>query len=281
MALGGAGVNAFAGDFSRFLCHVSWEAQLYLFTGDHDAAANSDGSSHVLRYAMRRMEMKTVCCALLLALSLLGAGSFEVASIKPAGPDEAGISGEDGRNGLLKMWNVSLKRCIRYAYKIPEDQILGGPKWIAELGYDIVAKADQPASEPDLLTMLQPLLTDRFRLQLHRETRTVPGYTLTVAKGGLKATLSYPNSHSGGNGGRGFIDATASTFTSLTIRLSVLLGRPVVDMTGDNRRFDLHLRWTPDDAQAGTDSAAPDRPSLLVRQKKSWVESGSGSLPSE
>jgi hypothetical protein len=59
-------------------------------------------------------------CALLLALTLLGARWFEVASIKPASLDEAGISGEDVRNGLPKMWNVSLKRCIRYAYKIPE-----------------------------------------------------------------------------------------------------------------------------------------------------------------
>jgi uncharacterized protein (TIGR03435 family) len=89
--------------------------------------------------------MKSACCALLLAVSLLGAGSFEVATIKPASLNEAGISGEDGRNGVLKMWNVSLKRCIRYAYKIPEGQILEGPKWIGEVGYHILAKADHPA----------------------------------------------------------------------------------------------------------------------------------------
>ena len=64
--------------------------------------------------------MKTACCALLLALTLLGAESFEGGSIKPASPDEAGVSGEDGRNGLLKMWNVSLKRCMGYAHQIPE-----------------------------------------------------------------------------------------------------------------------------------------------------------------
>jgi uncharacterized protein (TIGR03435 family) len=200
----------------------------------------------------------------LLAITLRSAGSFEVTSIKPASPNEAGISGEDGRNGLLKMWNVSLKRCIRYAYKIPEDQILGGPKWIGEVGYDVVAKADHPASEPELLTMLQPMLADRFRLQVHHETRTVPGYKLTVAKGGIKATPSDPSRHSGGNGGRGFIDSTGSQLQALTIRLSTLLGRPVVDMTGDNRKFDIHLRWTPNDTQTGTESAAPDRPSLFT-----------------
>jgi uncharacterized protein (TIGR03435 family) len=51
----------------------------------------------------------------LLFATLLRAASFEVASIKPAVPDAGGSSGEDGRNGVLRMYNVSLKRCIRYA----------------------------------------------------------------------------------------------------------------------------------------------------------------------
>ena len=208
--------------------------------------------------------MKTACSVFLLAVSLIAAGSFDAATIKPAGPEEAGISGEDGRNGVLKMWNVSLKRCISSAYGIPEGQIVGGPKWIDELSYDILAKADHPASEPELLTMLQPLLADRFRLQIHHETRTVSGYTLTVAKGGIKATLADPAGHSFGNGGRGFIDVGASGLSALTIRLSALLGKPVIDMTGDNRKFDFHLKWTPDDTQTGIDSATPDRPSLFT-----------------
>jgi len=213
---------------------------------------------------MRSIRIKTACGGLLLALTLLGADSFEVSSIKPASPDESGSSGEDGRNGLLKMWNVSLKRCIRYAYKIPEERILAGPKWIGEAGYDIAAKADYPAGEPELLLMLQPLLADRFRLQLHHETRTVPGYSLTLAKGGIKATLSDPGTHPGGNGGRGFIDSRASSLSALTIRLSALLGRPVIDMTGDDRKFDFQLRWTPADTQPGKDPAAQDQPSLFT-----------------
>ncbi len=208
--------------------------------------------------------VKMFLSGVFLSTLLLQAASLEVASIKPAVPDTYGSSGEDGRNGVLRMYNVSLKRCIRYAYEIPEDQILGGPKWIDELHYDILAKADRPAGEPELLTMLQPLLADRFQLRLHRETRSVPGYTLTVAKGGIKATPADPSRHSGGNGGRGFIDATASQLSTLTIRLSALLGRPVIDMTGDKRRFDFHLRWTPDDAQTGADSAPSDKPSLFT-----------------
>jgi uncharacterized protein (TIGR03435 family) len=207
--------------------------------------------------------MKIALGGLLFATLLLRAASFEVASIKPAVPDVFGSSGEDGRNGVLRMYNVSLKRCIRYAYKIAEDQILGGPEWIDKNRYDILARGDHSAAEPELLTMLQPLLADRFKLELHHETRTGPGFILTMAKGGIKAAPADPDRHSGGNGGRGFIDATASQFSALTIRLSALMGRPVVDMTGDERKFDFHLRWTPDEVLAGAGSSS-DSPSLTT-----------------
>jgi uncharacterized protein (TIGR03435 family) len=132
-------------------------------------------------------------------------------------------------------------------------------RWIDERSYDILAKADQPAAEPELLTMLQPLLADRFQLQIHHETRTLPGYELTVDKDGVKATVvTDPARTPGGNGGRGFIDGYASAFGSLASRLSALLGRPVVNVTNDKRRFDFHLKWNPDD------TAASDMPSLFT-----------------
>ena len=190
--------------------------------------------------------------------------AFDVATIKPAVPDAFGSSGEDSRNGVLTMYNVSLKRCIRYAYAIAEDQISGGPRWLDELRFDIRAKADHPADEPELLTMLQPLLAERFKLALHRESRMVQGYALTVAKGGINAKPADPNRPSGSNGGRGFIDAVASPVRGLTIRLSSLMGRPVVDMTGDGRKFDFHLKWTPDDTQPGAGQQAADGPSLVT-----------------
>jgi len=205
--------------------------------------------------------MKIFLSGLLFVVFLQRAASFEVATIKRAVPSTA--SGEDGRNGVLRMWNVSLKRCIGYAYNIPEDQILGGPKWIDELRYDILAKVDHSVDEPELLTMLQPLLADRFKLKLHQETRLMPGYILTVAKGGIKAAVADPNRHSGGNGGRGFIDSRAGQLSGLTIRLTALLGRPVIDMTGDKRKYDFHLQWNPQETLGGGDSAS-DYPSLIT-----------------
>ena len=205
--------------------------------------------------------MRIFLSALLFVVPLQRAASFEVATITRAVPSAA--SGEDGRNGVLRMWNVSLKRCIGYAYNIPEDQILGGPKWIDELRYDILAKVDHSVDEPELLTMLQPLLADRFKLKLHQAARLMPGYILTVAKGGIKATVADPNRHSGGNGGRGFIDSRAGQTSGLTIRLTALLGRPVIDITGDKRKFDFHLQWNPEETLGGGGSAS-DYPSLIT-----------------
>ena len=201
-----------------------------------------------------------------LFVAMLGAGqtAFEVASIKPAVPDAGGSSGEDGRNGLLKVYNVSLRRCIKYAYKIPETQVLGGPKWVDDLRYDITARADRPASEPELLRMLQPLLADRFKLTFHRELRLIAGYTLVMANGGITAKVADASPRSGANGGRGWIDTVGTPVSELVIRLSELLQRPVVDKTRDTRRFDFHLRWTPDSPPAGAEPSASDGPSIFT-----------------
>jgi len=206
--------------------------------------------------------MKTAAIGFVFVSILLRAATFEAASIKPASPVEAPYAGEDGRNGVLKVWNLTLKGCIVAAYGIANGRILGGPKWMDELRYDILAKADHPANERELLTMLQPLLAYRFQRKMHHETRTLPGYELTVDKEGIKATeVTDPARTSGGNGGRGFIDGYASGFKTLAIRLSAFLGKPVVDMTdmkNEKRRFDFHLKWNPDD------SASSDMPSLFT-----------------
>jgi uncharacterized protein (TIGR03435 family) len=112
--------------------------------------------------------------------------------------------------------------------------------------------------------MLQPLLADRFQLKVHDESRTVSGYALTAAKGGILAKVSDPGRHSSSNGGRGFIDSAGNGWGALATRLTALLGRPVVNETGDTRHFEFHLRWTPDEVLAGGPSSNPEAPSLIT-----------------
>jgi uncharacterized protein (TIGR03435 family) len=50
--------------------------------------------------------------------------------------------------------------------------------------------------------------------------------------------------------------------SELIILLTDILQRPVVDRTQDARKFDFHLRWTPDTAPVGAELIASDGPSL-------------------
>src|SRR5258706_11453330 len=114
--------------------------------------------------------------------------SFETVSIKASTPGGTSFS----ISGLPRLTakNASLRDLIRVAYQVRDFQIWGGPDWIDSAHYDIDANAkDKPAPKEWLQTMtslLQPLLEDRFKLKLHRETKELPVYVLTVAKGGPK-----------------------------------------------------------------------------------------------
>ena len=58
----------------------------------------------------------------------------------------------------------------------------GGPKWLTSDRFDIVAKAEEGASPTQLPSMLQALLTDRFKLAVHHETKELPIYALALAR---------------------------------------------------------------------------------------------------
>jgi uncharacterized protein (TIGR03435 family) len=90
------------------------------------------------------------------------------------------------------MMGTNLKQLISSAYDIGLDEIVGGPSWIDSLPYTIDAKADDSSAytKTQLLQMIRPLLTDRFKLQFHNEIRQTPGYSLVVAKHGPKLKVA-------------------------------------------------------------------------------------------
>jgi bla regulator protein blaR1 len=170
--------------------------------------------------------------------------------------------------------------------------IEGGPAWIRSELYEINAKADgNPSEELMKGPMMQALLEAQFKLKIHRVTREVPVYALTVAPGGLqltqfhgsclpmpsKATLSAPPP------GQKYctvlvgsrppaVRAEGSTFTEFSQLLSLVLDRPVVDKTGISGKFDIHLkfgidgttpRFLPSGDMARFAQADPDAPPIL------------------
>lgn len=143
------------------------------------------------------------------------------------------------------MQNQTLRDCIRIAYGVKVAQVSGGAKWAESERFDIEAKAKGPAGDRELMMMLQALLKDRFKLDLHRETKMVPGYGLAVAKSGLRMREVEP--------GPGHIHTRPGNITgecvsiaNLTAALSELLNVPVLDETGLFGVFTFGLDWTPD-----------------------------------
>ena len=72
------------------------------------------------------------------------------------------------------------------AYTVTDRQISGGPDWINTDRWNIEAKAERRGTSDELHDALAHLLENRFKLKLHRETRDLPAYLLTVDKKGLK-----------------------------------------------------------------------------------------------
>ena len=72
------------------------------------------------------------------------------------------------------------------AYQVGPFQIVGGPDWVRSEQYEIDAKATGNPGRAQLMLMLRSLLADRFQLRIHRESREMPVYALTPARGGLK-----------------------------------------------------------------------------------------------
>ncbi len=115
--------------------------------------------------------------------------AFEVASIK------RDVSGEHEFYArwfpTLHIERMTLKDLGLLSYQVHDFQVTKGPGWMGSDRYNIDAKAEQhPVPNQQYVAlqrrMLQTLLRDRFHLAIHRETRELPVYELTVGKGGLK-----------------------------------------------------------------------------------------------
>jgi uncharacterized protein (TIGR03435 family) len=192
---------------------------------------------------------------------------FEVATIKPARPDEQGRAFRlNGRE--FSTVNTSVSDLINFAYGLHAKQITGGPPWMETDKYDLLAKPDIDGRPNDkqLKSMVAKLLTDRFKLTFHRDKKELSVYAITVAKGGSKLTKSDDNS----NGvpslffrGLGNLPARNATMADLAgVLQTAVLDRPVVDQTGlGTARFDFQLMWTPDEFQFAGLGVKPPPPS--------------------
>jgi uncharacterized protein (TIGR03435 family) len=183
---------------------------------------------------------------------------FEVATIKPAGP-EAGRWIRMLSTNRLFAKNHTLRSLIQAAYNLTPRAISEGPSWIDSDSYDILAETpgNVRPSLDEQMSMLQRLLGERFKLTFHREPKEFSIYALTVAKNGPKLKESVAPDELPRLTNVVFPDhislparnATMAQFASMLQR--AVLDRPVVDETGLSGKYDFDLEWADDESQFG------------------------------
>ena len=215
--------------------------------------------------------------------------SFDVASVRPSqqevGPDYNNqiTYSPDGFTGR----NVTLKRLIAEAWHCQLDQIQG-PPWIDRNEYEIAARMPEGVSREQVSLMLRSLLSSRFRLKVHSESRQMRVYELTVSQKGAKihpigqGAAATPGSGFHFHGDmRQFADLLALQFSFPAANdpsTPVRAGGPripVLDKTGLQGTYDFSVDMRP---ELGTDGfttwkrALEDQLGLSIESRKSDVE---------
>jgi hypothetical protein len=101
-----------------------------------------------------------------------GQPQFEAASVKlhTIASPSTGRSGVEETPGLIRIENLSLKTVIGIAYGVKNSQI-EGPGWLDTVPVDITAKPPRGYEHGQLQPLLRNLLTDRFKLAVHHESK--------------------------------------------------------------------------------------------------------------
>ena len=116
---------------------------------------------------------------------------------------------------------------------------------------------------------MQSLLTSRFALETHRESKEIDGFELIPGKKGPKLKNVDPaqqNIMLGRNSaGLRTLHATSASANDLASLLASLTRRPVENHTELTGVFDFDLEWSPDDTQVPVISKrAPEEPPPAV-----------------
>jgi uncharacterized protein (TIGR03435 family) len=219
---------------------------------------------------------------------------------------------------------TTLYSLISWAYGLDcyvsesQNLILANPAWIRKDLFTIeaVIREGSPSytgrqlmdgEATDLQKMIERLLKDRFKLEVHSDNRDVPVYALTTGKGGHKlqrfeegscepAPVNGQRSTMGiaakkppcdfgvesvpGGAGRRTVTANGVTLDKFAQLLSLDLDRPVINRTGIRGQFEFRLAYTLMSATGGptgtVDAAGPSIFSAIQEQLGLQLESARG-----
>lgn len=199
--------------------------------------------------------------------------AFEVAAIRPNSPTDLRIGFWFTPTGI-SVTGAPLQMIVGEAFHVGGDHIFGLPAWVKSARYDIQAKV----SESELprwrrLTIdqqcpaLLSLLVDRFNLRFHHETRRIPVYVITVAKGGSKLKESSASREFLMWSGTDQLVGRRSTIDDLILELRPLVGdRTIVNKTGLAGVYDFTMQLTRDDTSQTASSPEANLPGASSTQ---------------
>ena len=200
-------------------------------------------------------------------LSVLSGGAsfaqtptFEVASIRPSGPDtQRGGGFGMSPSGLFQVHGLSLAELIQAAYSDGRPfyrfQLTGGPDWLDSARFDITASSTARNATPaQTMAIVKAILMERFQLVVRAQTTEAPIYILTLASkdGSLgsrmrKSSLTCPGPGCDFKINPGTLTARGLTTDRLAFSMANFsgLGRLIVDRTGLTGGYDMDMEWTP------------------------------------
>lgn len=186
--------------------------------------------------------------AIAAALAQSQPAEFEVASIRPNIANDRIVTIAVGPGDRFTARGYTLVLLIQRAYGVMDWNLTGGPGWIRNDRWDVVAKANTSGSltEEMLQPMLQRLLADRFKLRLHKGSKEMAGHALVVARGGpkVKASLDGAEHRDSFRMRGGEISGQGITMKDLARVVGGKLGLIVADKTGLSGVYDFKVHYT-------------------------------------
>lgn len=204
--------------------------------------------------------------------------AYDVVSIRP-NKSGSGSLDVDSNVDTYRAKNITVKTLLEEAYGIRRELISGVPGPIDSAHFDVVAKIVEPDTTAiRKLTgrqrgaMLLPILTERFQLKAHTETRILPVYELIVLPSGPKFHLSAVQSnHDTGTSIQGNdrgvqLSAHSISMASLASSLEGQVHRPVIDKTGLAGKYDVAMKWSSDTVPSSETNPWPSIYTALKEQ---------------
>jgi uncharacterized protein (TIGR03435 family) len=195
--------------------------------------------------------------------------TFDVASIKENKEPGSGGTLRRTPDGGVRTQHFRARSLITVAYRLQPFQLVGAPGWTNDTYYDVDARPAGVGQPDEMFERLQGLLTDRFRLAFHRESRQIDGFALLQSRPGtlgpsMKSSAldcdSAPGERQCREGGitANSFKAFGASMWSLQQVLISEIGAPVADESGLSGTYDLELRWTKEP------TPADDLPSIFT-----------------